>query len=261
MKQILILFIVATITFFSGCQFSGTKSTKANTTKNDSIKVITKNFNDNPSSPIEYKIPMKLNTEGEFAKHGTTIRYLKSGKMAAKTPYVMGKKEGDRLTYHTTGKVYKEQPYINNKLSGICKRYDRQGRITAEYPYKNGMPGIGLVEYTNLGKKRPVPAISVVRKNEIKTNSRYKLVLSLTGKGSERIKSVQFYQGKLIEGKYFHKNLSPVRNLSSKRGEIVIELRKGTVFNKTINIIVVAKTSTGLKLILQKPVKISVRGV
>ena len=173
----------------------------------------------------------------------------------------MGKKEGSRITYHSTGKVYKDQPYINNKLSGVCKRYDRQGRITAEYPYNNGMVGIGLVEYTNLGKKRPVPVISIVKKDEIKSNGRYKLILSLTGKGSERVKSVQFYQGKLIEGKYFHKNLSPARNLSSKRGEIVIELRKGSVINKTINVIAVITTTTGLKLILQKPVKISIRGV
>lgn len=261
MKQIFTLLIIAAITLLPGCQLFGTKSSKANAVKNDSIKVITKNFNDNPGSPVEYKIPMKLDAEGEFVKHGTTIRYLKSGKVAAKTPYVMGKKEGNRLTYHSTGKVYKEQPYQNNKLSGICKRYDRQGRITAEYPYKNGMVGMGLIEYTNLGKKRPVPIIYIVRKDEIKSNGRYKLILSLSGKGSERVKSVQFYQGKLVDGKYFHKNLSPVRNLSSKRGEIVIELRKGSVFNKTINIIAFVTTSTGLKLILQKPVKISVRGV
>jgi len=256
--------IISTIIFgllIAGCQTSGNKTKKVPTVKNDSIRIITKNFNDNPGSPVEYKIPMKLDDHGKFVKHGTTVRYLKSGKVAAKTSYVMGKKEGVRLTYHSTGKVYKEQPYKNNKLNGICKRYDRQGNITAEYPYKGGVPGIGLIEYTNLGKKRPVPVISIVKKDEITTTGKYKLLLSISGKGKERVKSVQFYQGKLIEGKYFHNNLTPVRNLSSKKGEIVFELHKGAVLNKTINIVAVITTTTKLKLIIQKSVKVAVRGV
>ncbi len=261
MKQTLRLFIIATISILSGCLSSGTKSPKANVVKNDSIKIVTKNFNDNPGSTIEYRIPMKLDADGKFVKHGTTVRYLKSGKVAGKTTYVMDKKEGIRYTYHSTGKVYKEQPYKNNKLDGICKRYDRQGNITAEYPYKSGMPGIGLVEYTNLGKKRPVPVISIVKKDEIASTGRYRLLLSITGKGSDRVKSVQFYLGKLIDGKYFHKNLTPARSLSSKKGEIIIELRKGTVFNKTINIVAVITTTSKLKLILQKSVKVSARGI
>lgn len=261
MKQILNLFIVAAIFLFSSCQFSGNKSPKTSTVKNDSIKIVTKYFNDNPSSPVEYKIPTRLDAEGKFVKHGTAIRYLKSGKVAGKTTYVMDKKEGIRYTYHSTGKVYKEQPYKDNKLDGICKRYNRQGELTSEYPYKGGLPGVGLVEYTNLGKKRPNPVISIVKKDELKSNGRYKLILTITGQGKERVKSVKFYHGKLIEGKYFHKNLSPARNLSSKKGEIVFELKQGSVLNKTINIVAEITTTTNLKLILQKSVKVSARGV
>jgi len=257
------LFPVVLLSFIillaGGCQFSSDNSKSTGKAKNDSIKIITKNFHDNPGSPIEWKIPMKLDKEGKFVRHGVAIRYSKSGKVIEKIPYVMGKKEGTRLTYHSTGKVYKEQPYKDNKLNGTCKRYDRQGKLTAEYPYRNGLPGTGLVEYTNLGKKRPVPKISVQKKDLIKTSGKYILVLSLTGKGTERIKSVQFYEGKLINGKYYHKNLAPARNISSKKGEIVITLPKGSSFNKTVNIVAVAKTSSGLKLILQKPVKIAVR--
>ena len=261
MKNILLTTAVIFAIFLVGCQNSGSKKEKVKTSKNDSIRVITKHFNDHSSSPIEWKIPMKMDKEGEFVRNGTAMRYTKSGKIAEKIPYVMGKKEGVRLTYHSTGKVYKEQPYKNNKLNGICKRFDRQGKLTAEYPYKNGVPGTGLVEYTNLGKKRPDPQISVERKDQLRSQGRYVLVLSLTGKGAERIKSVQFYHGKLIDGKYFHKNLMPARNITSKKGEIVFELSRGVELNKTINIIAVAKTYTGLTLILQKPVKLSVRGV
>ncbi len=258
MKNTLIISALIFSIFISGCQSTGTKKNEAGSSKNDSTRIVIKHYNDNPSSPVEWKIPMKMNKEGKFVRHGTAIRYSKTGKVYEKIPYVMGKKEGLRLTYHTTGKVYKEQPYKNNKLNGTCKRYDREGKITAEYPYRNGMPGTGLVEYTNLGKKRPEPYISVVRKDMIKSTGRYVLELSLKGKGADRIKSVQFYQGKLVGGKYFHKNLMPARKVSSKKGELVFELPKGASMNKTINIVAYAKTRTGLTLILQKPVKISV---
>ena len=259
MKNILVISTLLLSVLFIGCQFSGGKKEAAGSAKNDSTRVVLKHYNDDPSSPVEWKIPMKMDKDGKFVKHGTAIRYSKTGKVYEKIPYVMGKKEGVRLTYHTTGKVYKEQPYENNKLNGTCKRYDREGKITAEYPYRNGMLGIGLVEYTNLGKKRPVPYISVVKKDMINSTGEYILELSLKGKGADRIKSVQFYEGKLIEGKYFHKNLMPAKKVSSKRGEIIFELPKGASINKTINIIAYAKTKTGLTLILQKPVKISVR--
>ena len=259
MKNILVISTLLLSILFIGCQFSGSKKETAESSKNDSIRVVVKHYNDNPSSPVEWKIPMKKDKNGKFVRHGIAIRYSKSGRVYEKIPYVMGKKQGLRLTYHTTGKVYKEQPYENNNLNGTCKRYDRDGKLTAEYPYRNGMPGTGLVEYTNLGKKRPVPYISIVRKDMIRSTGRYILELSLKGKGADRIKSVQFYHGKLVDGKYFHKNLMPARKISSKRGEISIEVPKGSSINKTVNIVAYAKTNTGLTLILQKPVKVSVR--
>ncbi len=261
MKNIFLTSALVFAIILGGCQNSGSKKGTTKAPKNDSIRIVTKHFRDNPSSPIEWKIPMKLNKEGKFVRNGIAIRYTKSGKIAEKIPYVMGVKEGTRLTFHSTGKVYKEQPYKNGKLNGTCKRYDREGKLTAEYPYRNGLPGIGLKEYTNLGKVRPVPYISVEKKDQLRSQGRYVLVLTLKGKGAERIKSVQFYHGQLIEGKYFHKNLMPARNISSKKGEIIFEIARGAVLNKTINVIAVAKTYTGLTLILQKPVKISVRGV
>ncbi|NPA37962.1 MAG: hypothetical protein GXO47_14060 [Chlorobi bacterium] len=262
MKQFIIFLFAVALVVPGGCTFSGnTKTVSAKVKKNDSIRIIKKHFNDNPSSPVEWVIPMKKNATGQIVKNGVAVRFLKSGRKVEEIPYVMGKKEGTRLKYHSTGKVYKEQPYKNDKLNGICKRYDRQGNLTAVYPYKNSMPGTGLKEYTNLGKLRPDPVISVTRKDEIKTNGKYKLILTLTGEGAKRIKSVKFYRGNLIEGKYFHENLMPARMISSKKGEIVFELSPGTVLNSTVNIIADARTYTGLHLILQKPVKISVRGI
>jgi antitoxin component YwqK of YwqJK toxin-antitoxin module len=261
MKQIIAILTVSTL--LSACQFFGPQKQKMgnNDSGNDSIKIQYRHFNNDPSSPKEWKIPTKLNMEGKYVRHGVSVRYTKSGKVAEEIPYNMNKKEGIRYTYHTTGKVYKEQPYQQGLLTGTCKRYDREGLLTAEYPYKNGLAGIGLKEYTNLGKQRTDPVLRIDKMDEIKSNGTYKLIASLTGEGSERVKKVEYYEGKLIEGKYLHKNLKPLTALAGKKGELSIRVSKGNVFDKELNIVAEITTTTGLKLIMQKSTKVSVRGV
>ena len=151
------------------------------------------------------------------------------------------KKHGKRYTYHSTGKVWKEQSYVEGKLDGICKRYDRNGKVSAEYMYKAGLPAVGLKEFTNLGKERVQPTLKIQKIDQVASAHKYKLKLSLTGENLKRIKSVEFYMGDLIEGKYFHKNLSPAKATSSKTGEFSFGVPKGHVINKTYNIIAVAK--------------------
>ncbi|MBI9063384.1 MAG: hypothetical protein JEZ14_15485 [Marinilabiliaceae bacterium] len=262
MKHVLMLSLVLTIGL-SGCQFFGPQKKVVSTSQsnNDSTIVKQKHFNDDPNSPVEWKVGMKKTPEGTYVRHGESVRFTKSGKLAEKIYYKNNKKEGVRLTYHSTGKVYKEQPYVNGRLDGICKRYDRDGKITAEYPYKNGLPGIGLIEYTNLGKARPVPTISIQKVDKIKANGTYNLILALKGEGVKRIKSVEFFEGKLVEGKYYHKNLTPIKNTSRTKGEFQINVPKGYQVNKNLNIIAVAKTTSGLQLILQKSTSVNVRGV
>jgi antitoxin component YwqK of YwqJK toxin-antitoxin module len=220
-----------------------------------------RHFNNDPSAPVEWKISLKKTEDGETVREGITIRYSKSGKVYEKINYKNNKKEGKRLTYHSTGKVWKEQMYKNGKLEGICKRYDREGKLTAEYNYKAGLPGIGLKEYTNLGKEKEMPYLNIQKIDEVRTNARYRLKLSLVGNGIKRIKSVEYYEGELIEGKYYHKNLARAKALSSKTGEFNFGVPQGHVLNKTFNIVAVATTTSGLKLILQKKVSIAVRGV
>jgi len=262
MKHVLMLSLVLIIGL-SGCQFFGPKKkvVSSSQSKNDSTIVKQKHFNDDPGSPVEWKVGMKKTPEGTYVRHGKSVRFTRSGKLAEKIYYKNNKKEGVRLTYHSTGKVYKEQPYVNGRLDGICKRYDREGKITAEYPYKNGLPGVGLIEYTNLGKVRPVPAISIQKVDNVKANGTYSLILSLKGDGVKRIKSVEFFEGKLVEGKFYHKNLTPIKNTSRKKGEFQINVPKGYQVNKNLNIIAVAKTTSGLQLILQKSTSVNVRGV
>lgn len=218
-------------------------------------------YDDDVHQPVKWKVTMKYNEDGVAVRHGESFRYWESGTLASKSTYVDDKKEGPSFSYYRNGKVWKEQFYINDKISGLCKRFDRKGSLTAEYPYKAGFPGLGLKEFTNLGKQRKQPVIKVQRIDELRTAHRYTLKLSLTGENVKRYKNVTFYSGQLIEGLYFNKNMSELEILSEKEGQLVIDVPKGYVFDKTLSIVAVAKNKDGLKLILNKKVEVSVRGV
>ncbi len=265
--KILTISLLAILMTLSSCDFilgDAAKKVKkeAKESKNpDGTTIKKKHFNGDPNSPVEWKVSVKVNDQGETVRHGESIRYSKTGKVYERINYVENKKEGKRYTYHSTGKVWKEQSYVNGKLDGICKRYDREGKITAEYNYKKGFPGVGLKEYTNLGKERAQPVLKVQKVDEVRTANRYKLKLSIGGENVKRYKSVEYYMGDLIEGKYFHKNMKNAKSISKTKGEFSFGVPKGHVLNKTFNIIAVAKNSDGLQLILQKKVSVSVRGI
>ncbi|MGQ1786077.1 toxin-antitoxin system YwqK family antitoxin [Saccharicrinis sp. GN24d3] len=250
--------------FLTGCEFLGSQkeTTKKSAAANpDGTFIQKKHFNNDPSSPVEWKVSLMKNEKGETVRHGVSIRYSKTGNVYEKINYVNNKKEGSRYTYHSNGKIWKVQEYKSGNLNGTCKRYDRSGNLTAEYYYKGGMVGTGLKEYTNLGKEREQPALSIQKIDEIRSANMYKLKASLLGEGAKRIKNVEFYEGKLIEGKYFHKNLTLCNSNSGKTGMFNYQVPKGAILDKTFNIVAIATMSSGMKLILQKKVSVSVRGV
>nr|WP_321450325.1 hypothetical protein [uncultured Carboxylicivirga sp.] len=255
--------LALSVLFLSGCQFFAPETqTKTTGEKNaDGTVIRKKHFNDDPSAPVEWEVSMKMVPDGPAIKEGISKRYYKTGKLAEVFNYVNNKKEGLRTTYHGNGKVYKEQMYKDNRLDGTCKRYDRDGNLVAEYEYKAGLIGVGLKEYTNLGKVRTAPVLSINEQNNIRTKNNYIITCSLTGEGADRIKSVEFFQGDLIEGKYYHKNLTPLRPISSTKGQLTINVPKGASLNKALNFVAVAKTKDGLTYIIQKKISVDVRGV
>jgi len=258
MKNLSAIILVLTI-FLSGCQYFNGETSKTTDVKNaDGTIIKTKNFNNDPSSPIEWKVSVKVDAQGKTIRHGESIRYSKTGKVYERINYVDNKMEGKRYTYHSTGNIWKEQNYKDGKLDGECKRYDRSGKLTAIYNYKQGLPGTGLIEYTNLGIERTQPTLKITKLDEVSKASRYKIKLSLTGEDLNSVKSVDYYLGDLIEGKYFHKNLERARILNDKEGEFNFEVPKGTMLKKTYNMVAVVKKSSGLLSILQSKVSVNV---
>ncbi len=215
-------------------------------------------YGHDPSQPLKWKVNMKYDKKGKGIRHGESIRFWKTGEMASRMNYVEDKKQGDYRAYYKNGKVWKILPYENGQVSGLCKHFDRSGRLTAEYWYKNGLPGTGLKEYTNLAKQRTQPSIKVDRIDEIRSKGKYTLQLSLVGENVNRYKKIKFYIGDLIEGKYFSDNMPEVQSVSATKGRIIFEVPKGYEVNKSINIVAVALNAESLKLILQKKVELRV---
>ncbi len=129
----MVKYVIWTLFLFNSL-FMGHQNTKETakkqaikTAQNDNTRVISKHFNNNPSSRIEWKIPVVRNDEGKHVRQGTAVRYTATGKIAEKVPYKMNKKDGKQLSYSPNGKVYLEQTYKNGKLNGECKLYDMQG--------------------------------------------------------------------------------------------------------------------------------------
>lgn len=262
MKYLSLVFAVAMFSL-AGCQFFGPdkKVVKKGDKNPDGLVIKKSHFNNDPNAPVEWKTTYKLQKDGPAQRHGLSTRYSKSGKVYETVNYKDNKKEGIRTYYHQNGKVFKEYTYKDNKRDGVSKRFDRDGNLVAEFTYKSGLPGVGLKEYTNTGKMRPVPVFSLKKVDNIRAAGSYSVVCTLSGDAVKRIKKVEFFQGDLIDGKYFHKNLKPIKSVSSRKGELKIAVPKGTKINKTLNFVVVATTSEGLKYIIQKKTTIDVRGV
>ena len=183
----------------------------------DSIIIVTKPYK-NTDNVTEYEIPV---IRGTGIKHGIQKRYYLYGSLYSEIPYVRGKREGMAKTYYPAAKsespaIWKEQPYKNNALNGICRRYHRNGKLQAEYEYKDGLPAIGLKEYTTSGKPVKLPVLTLSKSN----TGVYHYV---TARLSDNEKDVDYFVGDLVEGKYFPKRLKGLQ-VKNGIGEIVLPL-------------------------------------
>ncbi len=193
---------------------------------NDTTEIIKIPFSNN-STKIEYEVTV---LKGSKTGHGLWRRFYPHGSVYSDAMYVNGKKHGVKFTYYQEykgekPKVWKEQPYKNGKLDGICRRYHRNGRLQAEYEYKNGLPAVGLKEWSESGKEVKYPDL-IVSKKEVYHQ------IHINVQMSDKSKKVVYYSGNLIDGKYVPGNLVPLLTKNSV-GEITVphasDLRSMTV--------------------------------
>ncbi len=221
MKQVLFCLTVLSFIIVSCSSESKKTNPKSDQTQNDSIQVIEKPYKN--STKTEYEIPV---LKGSTMKHGIQKRYYLGGSLYSTIPYDHGLKQGTACTYYQAApgnepQVWKEQPYVHNQLSGICKRFHRDGTLQAEYEYKDGLPAVGLKEYSESGKPLSQPSLVVTKS---KVNNGYYITARLT----DNLEKADYYFGDLKHGKYLPKNLKAMQ-VKQGLGEIVVYKESGSV--------------------------------
>ncbi|BAX78928.1 toxin-antitoxin system YwqK family antitoxin [Labilibaculum antarcticum] len=190
-------------------------------------------------------------------KMGTSETFYKTGEKQYDIPYLDGMKHGVVKWYYKDGKVYRETNYVKGKKDGYQKKFWENGKIKSELLYKNDLLALGLKEIAKSGKEKSVPSIKVEKINLMKTKEEYVLKFRL----SNGHKKVEFYQGNLIEGKYFPENGRGFKELETKAGvgELRIPVPKGFNINKDIHVVAMETTAYQNKRILGIVVPVSMR--
>jgi hypothetical protein len=152
-------------------------------------------------------------------KEGLGKIYYLNGRLSATCNYVNGLKNGVEDAYYYNSSLYRTREYSNGVLNGIEKRFYRNGKLKTQLSFKSGMPGKGLIEYYESGKlktKYPKFLYKVVYDRDYK---KQKLLLFYF---SDYRQNVYYYEGSLLDGKYFNKNAVPTGNLEGV-GEMVLD--------------------------------------
>jgi len=182
-------------------------------------------------------------------KHGPASTYYPDGKtVKIKMNYENGFKNGESKWYYQNGNIYRETFYVNGKIQGIRNTYYDDGTLQSEIPYQDSKRGMGLQEYNAYGNPKAFNAKIVFNeKDRISLDSKFILTLSL----SDGTSKVEFFEGKLSNGKYWNDQLSPIP-ANDGTGEMVFHVSKGTFKMETINIVARVKTSLNNYHILQR---------
>ena len=191
-------------------------------------------------------------------KVGVSETFYKTGEKQYDIPYVDGMKHGVVKWYYKDGKVYRETDYKKGKKSGYQRKYWENGKLKSEAFYKNNLASIGLKEISKSNKTKAAPTIKVQKINLLASKQEYVLKFKL----SNGRKKVMFYQGDLIEGKFFPENggkgIVEIKTVAGV-GEMRIPVGKGFNINKDINIVAVESTAYQNKRIISRKVNVSVR--
>lgn len=242
----------------SSCVFTGKKTEEKKEIK-ETEKDIEVKYVQKKEGEKRYKYPSgKLKSIVNFKngkKVGNSETFYESGEKQYDIPYVDGKKHGKVIWYYKSGKVYRETDYVKGKRTGWIRKYWEDGGLKSEMEVKNSYYSTRLREINQKGKEKKKPYITVQKIDKIQEKGEFILRFKL----NNGRKSVKFYIGSLIEGKYFPPNGKGYMELPTKRGvaDVILNLSVGHEINKEISVIAVEKTAYQNKRILIKKVPVS----
>lgn len=209
MKKIIIAFSVVLLALLCACNNGAkSKTSKGEEAENDSILVQKTYHSGGGLFKVSRAKKVIIDGKEKFIIDGENLEYYKTPQnaLSSKAFYKEGKRHGLFQKFYTDGKLYYEVNYENGKMDGVKKSYYKDGTLMAEMPYKKGLLGTGSVEYTSKGIAIAPMDLKVWYKKNGSSVTVYAKVLN-KGKVTKR---VEFFNGYLIEGKYYHKNLQSV---------------------------------------------------
>ncbi len=210
MKRKLFALSVLMLIFLGACTNQKAKKGAADKPENDSILTMKNYYPGGGLKSIQTGKKVEKNGKTQYVMEGKCTEYYKTPKnaLASKATYKNGKRDGMFYKYYTNGKLYYEVPYAEGKMEGLKKMYYEDGKVMSEVPYKKGLIGIGTKEYTSKGV-------------ELKDQMSIKVWYKKTGSGitvyakafndGKLTKRAEFFEGFLIESKYYHKNLHEMK--------------------------------------------------
>jgi hypothetical protein len=205
MKTVTEILIVIFVFALTSCQFR--KKTPENKPQSEIVKKY------DATGILAATITMK-----DGKRNGITTTFYKDGKVSVESNYVNNIKSGIEKKYYENGAVYRTRQYLNGKMNGEEKRYYRDGILMTRQTYKDNMPANDLQEYHrsgNLITKYPKLVFKTIRNRDYHKQKIVQFYFE------DRSNPVQFYEGKLLEGKYFDDLASPLP-IKNGIGEVVV---------------------------------------
>lgn len=167
-----------------------------------------------PNGDLKSRVTVK-----DSVLNGPAESYYEGGKvLKAKFQYRNGKKHGLEKRYYKSGELYRERDYRNGRLQGTERRYFRTGKLRTEVEYKDSNPSTGLIEFKTNGEK-------IVNWPELtmKQGRTADGLIRLTFFFSDRSKVVRYYEGELLEGRYFDRSQTPLTEIAGVGEKLIYE--------------------------------------
>ncbi len=209
MKKYCTTLVLVLLVILSACNNSSKSAqSKVGEAGNDSILVQKSYHSSGGLWKVSRAKKIEINGKTKYMLEGENLEYYKTpqGALSSKAIYKDGKREGLFQKYYAEGELYYEVNYSNGKMEGVKKSYYKDGKVMAETPYSRGLIGTGTVEYSSKGIVLEAPELKVWKEYNGSVLTVYAKVLN-KGKKTSR---VEFFNGFLIEGKFYHSNLQKV---------------------------------------------------
>lgn len=190
-------------------------------------------------------------------KHGLAKSYYPSGKLMLEMTYEKGKKTGLATLYYESGKVKRTTNYLEGEKHGVKSSFFTTGVLSSTVTYKENMVSTDLIEYATSGNElSSYPELKYKVIDEIETKGTYTVKFYFTKEN----KRAAFYEGKLIEGKYFDENHYTPLTEYKDQGMLTFYAQPGRFLMKKIPIIGVVKTKKGNSLVKTLTFNLAIEG-